>query len=145
MLAGNDPSSTPDAVTALGKRLERADAFVMVTPVYNRGYPASLKNAIDWFYSEWPAKPVGFVSHDGITGGLQAVDQLRKVMNEFHAVPLRDPILFDNFWEKFDHDGRPLDTELARSLAIGFLDQLTWWGLALRDARAARSFPKGMA
>lgn len=50
--------------------------MIIVTPVYNRGYPASLKNAIDWFDSEWAATPVGFVSCGGRTGGIEAVEQL---------------------------------------------------------------------
>ncbi|TCP55002.1 NAD(P)H-dependent FMN reductase [Tamaricihabitans halophyticus] len=142
VLGGNDPDAPqPEAVTALGERLGAADAFIVVTPVYNRAYPASLKNAIDWFYDEWQLKPVGFVSYGGMTGGLQAIDTLRGVFTEFHGVPLRDSITFANFWEAFDHDGRPVDTERASKLAEGFLNQLAWWARTLREARTARPYP----
>ncbi|MBB3663730.1 MULTISPECIES: NADPH-dependent FMN reductase [Prauserella salsuginis group] len=142
VLGGNDPDAPPPApVAALGERLASADAFVVVTPVYNRAYPASLKNAIDWFYDEWQLKPVGFVSYGGITGGLQSIDALRGVFTEFHSVPLRDSIMFANFWEVFDHDGRPVNAERTAELARGFLDQLTWWAQALRDARTGRPYP----
>ncbi|ASR38085.1 hypothetical protein BAY61_27200 [Prauserella marina] len=144
VLGGNDESApTPDAVGELGKRLARADAFIVVTPIYNRSYPAALKNAIDWFYTEWQLKPVGCVSYGGITGGLQAVDALRGVFTEFHAVPLRDSVMFANFWKTFDHDGRPVDGESAAKLADGFLNQLTWWGNTLREGRTQRAYPFG--
>ncbi len=142
VLGGNDADAPqPGRVTKLGERLGRADAFVVVTPVYNRSYPASLKNTIDWFYPEWQLKPVGFVSYGGITGGLEAVDALRGVFTEFHAVTLRDSITLANFWEVFDHDGRPVEAERLATLAEGFLGQLTWWARSLRESRALRPYP----
>jgi NAD(P)H-dependent FMN reductase len=60
---GNKPSAeTTAALAAVTPRLDAADAFVVVTPEYNHSFPASLKNAIDWHYKQWQAKPVGFVS-----------------------------------------------------------------------------------
>lgn len=142
VLGGNDENEPqPEAVTELSQRLAPADAFVVVTPIYNRSYPASLKNAIDWFYTEWQLKPVGFISYGGITGGLQSIDALRSVFTEFHSVPLRDSITFANFWEAFDHDGRAVDTERTSRHADGFLRQLTWWAQTLRQARIERPYP----
>ncbi|MDA3648017.1 NAD(P)H-dependent oxidoreductase [Saccharopolyspora indica] len=142
VLGGNYPEEPrPEPVVELGARLGRADAFVVVTPVYNRSYPAALKNAIDWFYAEWQLKPVGMISYGGITGGLQAIDALRGVFTEFHAVPLRDSITFAYFWNSFDHDGRPVDAERVDRIATGFLNQLAWWARTLRDARAERPYP----
>lgn len=141
-VGGNDPDATPpERVVRLGERLDRADAFIVVTPVYNRTYPASVKTAIDWFYSEWQLKPVGFVSYGGFTGGLEAIEALRGVFTEFHGVTLRDSIAFANFWDTFDHDGRPVDIEGTSRLADGFLNQLDWWATTLREARTARPYP----
>ncbi|MDS1270118.1 NAD(P)H-dependent oxidoreductase [Lipingzhangella sp. LS1_29] len=140
-LGTESPGDTiPDNVRALGERLERADAFIVVTPVYNRGYPAALKTAIDWFYHEWSAKPVGFVSYGGVGGGLHAVEQLRQVFNEVHATTIRNTISFANFWERFDSEGQTVDNESATAAAKTFLDQLTWWARALRDARAKHPY-----
>lgn len=142
VLGGNDENAPrSEAVNELSQRLAPADAFVVVTPIYNRSYPASLKNAIDWFYTEWQLKPVGFISYGGVTGGLQSIDALRSVFTEFHAVPLRDSITFANFWETFDHDGRPVDTERTSKHANGFLGQLVWWAQTLRQARTERPYP----
>lgn len=141
ILAGDDKDVPPPGpVEALGVRLAAADAFIVVTPVYNRGYPASLKTAIDWFFEEWSAKPVGFVSYGGVGGGLSAVEQLRQVFNEVHAVTIRDTVSFANFWERFDDRGEPVERAATRAAARRFLDQLLWWGEALREARGRRPY-----
>ncbi len=74
-----------EGVAAFRERIDRADAFVVVTPEYNHAYPAVLKFMIDCAYAEWQAKPVAFVSYGGISGGLRAVEQLRLVFAELHA------------------------------------------------------------
>ena len=62
----------------------------MVTPEYNHSYPASLKAAIDWHFTQWTAKPVAFVSYGGAAGGRHAVLHLENVLTELHAVTIRD-------------------------------------------------------
>lgn len=54
---------------AWSERVDAADAFVFVTPEYNYGYPATLKNAIDFLHQEWQYKPVGFVAYGGVAAG----------------------------------------------------------------------------
>ncbi|MCQ8769024.1 NADPH-dependent FMN reductase [Streptomyces telluris] len=140
------PEPTAEDAAALAEvtpRLEQADAFVVLTPEYNHSYPASLKNLIDWHYTQWQAKPVGFVSYGGLSGGLRAVEHLRPVFTELHAVTIREQVSFHNPWGKFDDDGRHLDAEAgeqAAGAAKVMIDQLTWWALSLREARAARPY-----
>ena len=66
----------PEVEAMARRRLAAAEAFVVVTPEYNHSFPAPLKTAIDWHRREWQAKPVGFVSYGGRSGGLRAVEQL---------------------------------------------------------------------
>lgn len=131
--------STTDARTAemadLTRKLEAADVFVVVTPEYNHSFPASIKSLIDWHFTEWRAKPIGFVSYGGLGGGLRAVEQLRLVFAEMHAVTVRDTVSFANYWELFDADGQLTDPDDANSAAKILLDQLAWWGAVLLDAR----------
>ncbi|MCH0538615.1 NAD(P)H-dependent oxidoreductase [Streptomyces sp. MUM 203J] len=129
-----------DGAVRLAERIAGLDGYVIVTPEYNHGYPASLKLAIDYVYSEWRAKPVGFVSYGGMAGGHRAVEQLRQVFAEMHAVTLRDTVSFHMAWEKFDDEGRPRDTDGTAKAASVMLDQLAWWGLTLREGRAARPY-----
>ncbi|MFG3620842.1 NADPH-dependent FMN reductase [Nocardia sp. NPDC047654] len=128
------------ALAAVGPRLAAADAFVVVTPEYNHSYPASVKNAIDWHYTEWRAKPVGFVSYGGISGGLRAVEHLRHVFAELHAVTVRDTVSFHDAGRRFDSAGQPTDPEMPVSAADQLLGQLVWWGRALRSARAEHPY-----
>lgn len=131
------PRDPDPAGRAFIDRICRADAFVVVTPEYNHGYPASLKQAIDLPHAEWQRKPVGFVSYGGMAGGVRAVEQLRQVFAELHAVTVRDAVSFHNVWALFDPAGEPLDPAGCNAAAAAMLDQLVWWGRALRTARDA--------
>jgi NAD(P)H-dependent FMN reductase len=131
------PNRPGPALRGYLDRLDRADAFVVVTPEYNHGYPASLKQAIDLGHDEWRAKPAGFVSYGGIGGGLRAVEQLRPVFAALDVVCLCDVVSFHMAWEQFDGTGEPRDPERWARAATRLLDQLAWWGAALRSAREA--------
>lgn len=129
------PAAVQEAHRGLSRRLDEADAFVIVTPEYNHSFPASLKSTIDWFHAEWHAKPAGFVSYGGMAGGQRAVEHLRQVFAELHAVTVRETLSFHMAWERFDENGRPRDEKDASAAAAGMLRQLGWWGGALREAR----------
>ena len=45
--------------------IDTADALVIVTPEYNGGFPAPLKNALDFLHAEWRNKALGFVTYSG--------------------------------------------------------------------------------
>lgn len=122
-------------VAAVSARLAAADAFVVLTPEYNHSFPAPLKNLIDWHRAEWQAKPVAFVSYGGRSGGLRAVEQLRQVFAETHTVSVRDTVSFHNAGALFDDEGNHRDPADVDAAAKALLDQLVWWGNALRDAR----------
>ncbi|MEU1514044.1 NAD(P)H-dependent oxidoreductase [Streptomyces sp. NPDC005811] len=136
--AGDD-YPRPAGMAALTSALEGADAFVVVTPEYNHSYPASLKAAIDWHFTQWTAKPVAFVSYGGAAGGRHAVLHLENVLTELHAVTIRDGLAFPNYFTAWE-DGRPLDPQAAGH-AKTLLDQLAWWAFALRSAREAVPYP----
>lgn len=135
-----DTASRPADLVALAGRLAAADAFAIVTPEYNHSFPASLKHLIDWHFTEWQAKPVGFVSYGGYGGGIRAVEQLRLVFAELHAVTVRDTVTFDRFWGRFDANGALPDADEAHQAAKVLLDQLAWWAAGLRAARQAAPY-----
>lgn len=133
-------SNPPSAVAAVGARLAVADAVVIVTPEYNHSVPGSLKSAIDWYSAEWQAKPVGFVSYGGMSGGLRAVEHLRQIFAELHAVTIRDTVSFHGAAWQFEADGEPKAPDQSAGAAARLLDQLAWWARALRDARQRHAY-----
>ncbi|WP_328414564.1 NAD(P)H-dependent oxidoreductase [Micromonospora sp. NBC_00389] len=138
---GEPPApETARVLARVTPQLASADAFVVVTPEYNHSFPASLKNFIDWHNEEWHAKPVGFVSYGGLAGGLRAVEQLRVVFAELHAVTIRATVSFHSAWNQFDGEGMPTEPAGCNEAAKTMLDQLVWWAHALRDARTAHPY-----
>ncbi|MFJ9415490.1 NADPH-dependent FMN reductase [Streptomyces sp. NPDC101227] len=129
-----------EAHTSFAKRIDQADAFVVITPEYNHSFPAPLKHAIDLLRPQWQAKPVGFVSYGGISGGLRAVEQLRLVFAELHATTVRETVSFPMAGNLFDDAGEPRDPAPVAKAADALLRQLTWWAVALREARLARPY-----
>ncbi|GAA1146128.1 NAD(P)H-dependent FMN reductase [Kitasatospora gansuensis] len=143
VMPGWGGTASPEAVAALADvtpRLAAADAFVVVTPEYNHSFPAALKNLIDWHHQQWHAKPVGFVSYGGLGGGLRAVEQLRLIFAELHAVTVRDSVSLHGPWSGLGPDGAPRDVAVSEGAVKGMLGQLAWWGRALRDARTTRPY-----
>lgn len=89
-----------------------AAGYVLVTPEYNHGYPASLKNALDFLYHEWSGKPVGFVGY-GWGGGRMAVDQLHQVVEELHMQALPRALLIPLAPTMFDDRHQIVNPDLA--------------------------------
>jgi NAD(P)H-dependent FMN reductase len=136
------PDETERIRAALRSAIVESDAFVIVTPEYNHSFPATLKNTIDWFYEEWAAKPVGFVSYGALSGGIRAVEQLRQVFAEVHALTVRENVAFQFAGKRFDVQGRLTDPEPSEASAGLLLGQIAWWGDALRTARGGRPYPR---
>jgi NAD(P)H-dependent FMN reductase len=126
----------PPEVEAVTTRFAEAHAFVIVTPEYNRGYPASLKFAIDSAREEWFAKPVCFVSYGGMSGGLRSVEQLRLVCAELHMVSLRDCVSLHMCHDLFDETGALREPAGPNEAVRTMINHLIWWAAALRDQRA---------
>jgi NAD(P)H-dependent FMN reductase len=94
------------------RTVERVDAFVLVSPEYNFGYSAALKNAIDFLFHEWADKAVGFVSYGGVAGGTRAVQQLKQVVTALKMVPVVESVNIPFFTQFINEAGdiRPSDS-----------------------------------
>jgi NAD(P)H-dependent FMN reductase len=127
-----------DDVARLGRTLDRAEAFVVLTGEYNHGYPAVLKNAMDWTFVEWRHKPINFVGW-GNVGGARAIEQLREVAVEFEMAPLRHavhilPDIMIAARQAGDAADRSLLAPLDAKLDL-LANDLAWWTAALTAAR----------
>jgi NAD(P)H-dependent FMN reductase len=116
-------------------RIDRADAIVFVTPEYNYGYPATIKNAIDYLSQEWKDKPAGFVSYGGLAAGTRAVQQLKQVVTTLKMVPVLDNVNIP-FHVQHIQDGRFQANEILEQSATTMLDELLRVGGALHLLRA---------
>ncbi len=127
-----------ERVRTWAKKVAEADGYIVVSPEYNHGYPAVLKNAFDVLYPEWNNKPVGFVSY-GVLGGARGVEQLRLVAIELKMAPIQRslhlpaPILMA-LMKPQEGDTSNLFESITWQ-ADGLLDQLLWWAKALKVAR----------
>jgi NAD(P)H-dependent FMN reductase len=120
--------------------VDRADAVVFVTPEYNYGYPAALKNAIDFLHREWRDKPVGFVSYGGVAAGTRAVQQLKQVVTTLRMTPVFDSVNIP-FHAQLIKDGKFEATDLLNQAADTMLDELVRVESALHQLRAPATQP----
>jgi NAD(P)H-dependent FMN reductase len=118
--------------------IAQSDGFIFVTPEYNYGTSAVLKNAIDWVYPEWNRKAAGFVSY-GSAMGARGVQQLRETLIEVQVAPIRSSVHIPvaTLWAHYT--GGDVDAGLAEleTAAGKLIDDLLWWTAALKSARAS--------
>jgi len=124
-----------EAQTKLAETIGWADAFVVIAGEYNHGYTGSLKNLLDYIYSEWNRKVVAYVGYGGLGGG-RAVEQLIPVFAELQVASLRQHVYIMDVWAALDEHGAPKDSHKRGDIAKQ-LEELTWWGHALKAARTA--------
>jgi NAD(P)H-dependent FMN reductase len=133
--ARNPRDYLTENVARLGQAIDRADGFIILTAEYNHGYPAVLKNAMDWTFVEWQRKPISFVGW-GNVGGARAIEQLRNVSVEFemaptrHAVHVLPDVMVASRTDASLAPFAPLDPRLEF-----LVEDLLWWMAALATAR----------
>ena len=115
--------------------IDSADAFIIVTPEYNYGYTAALKNAIDFLFHEWNTKPVGFVSYGGLSGGTRSVQMLKQVGTALKMMPLPESIAIPFFTKHIDENGVFTPDETLDKGADALLKELEKWASGLKAMR----------
>jgi NAD(P)H-dependent FMN reductase len=126
-----------EEVARLGRTVDRADGYLIVTSEYNHGYPASLKNAMDYVFPEFNRKPVAFVGY-GNVGGARAIEQLRLVSVEFEMAPLRHAVHILPELMRPAMQADPFSPEVFASLDQRLemlVTELLWWSHALGAGR----------
>lgn len=122
----HEPNPTEKVLEFAG-RIKSADGVIIVTPEYNGGYPASIKNVVDLLYDEWHRKPlvISTVS-DGQFGGTQVLVSLHFSLWKIRAwmVPAMFPV--PDVDKTFQEDGTPVDKQATDKRAKRFIDELLW-------------------
>ncbi|MEU4340836.1 NAD(P)H-dependent oxidoreductase [Nocardia sp. NPDC023852] len=114
--------------------VDACDAVVFVMPEYNHGFPAPLKNALDYLHDEWAFKPAGFVSYGGLSGGMRAVQLLKPVLTALRMLPLTDQVALSNF-AQYLVDGVFDPGKPAAAACTALLDELSRTTVALARLR----------
>ncbi|MGD0727776.1 MAG: NAD(P)H-dependent oxidoreductase [Spirochaetia bacterium] len=124
---------------AWAQKVASLDAFVFVTPEYNHGPSAALKNAIDFVYGEWNNKAAGFVSY-GSANGARAVEHLRLVMGELQVADVRAQVLL-SLYTDFENFTVFKPNAMHETNLVTMLDQLVAWGGAMKTLRSQKFTP----
>jgi NAD(P)H-dependent FMN reductase len=125
-----------DHTKAWAERIDSFDAFVFVTPEYNHGTSAALKNALDYLYKEWNNKAAGFISY-GRALGARAVEQLRLVMGELRIADVRSQVAL-SLYADFDDMSKFKPSEGKEKDVLTLLDDVVAWGAAMQWLRNGR-------
>jgi NAD(P)H-dependent FMN reductase len=120
------PSPTDD-VLEFADKIKSCDGVIIVTPEYNGGYPASLKNVVDLLYEEWHRKPIAISTvSEGAFGGSQVITSLQFTLWKIRAwtVPAMFPVA--KVAEAFDEKGNATDKSATDKRAANFVKELLW-------------------
>ena len=115
------------SVLDFAARIKSSDGIIIVTPEYNGGYPASIKNVTDLLYDEWYHKPVAITTvSDGKFGGTQVLTSLQFSLWKMRAwtIPAMFPV--PNAADAFDENGHPSGNQDPRKRTANFINELFW-------------------
>jgi NAD(P)H-dependent FMN reductase len=121
--------------------VQRGDAYVFVTPEYNFGFTAALKNAIDYLHEEWRYKAVSFVSYGGVSAGTRAVQMIKQVVTTLKMVPTFEAVYIPFVRQFLDEEDRVVANEAMEVAATAMLDELAKVSTALETLRARTPQP----
>jgi chromate reductase len=118
----DDGEATPPGAARARAAIAAADALIIATPEYNSSIPGQLKNAVDWASrpvneGALKGKTVAVVgASKGAFGAVWAQAELRKVLAASGARVVEGEVAVGHAHERFDGDGRLIDTEAVEQL-----------------------------
>jgi NAD(P)H-dependent FMN reductase len=120
-------SDPPTGAKEFAAKIKNASGVIIVTPEYNGGYPASLKNVIDLLYDEWRRKPIAIASvSDGIYAGSQVLTSLQFTLWKIGALMVPAMYRVGKVEANYDEQGKPLDDKIP-GFAKKFVDELMYY------------------
>lgn len=119
------------------EKIRAADGFIIVLAEYNFGYPAPIKNALDYLFNEWRHKPVGIVSYGGASGGLRSTQMLKQVVTALSMMPLAEQVSIPFFTKYIDEAGEFKPDASIEKAAETLLTEFHRWMGAMATLRQA--------
>lgn len=128
----------PENALEISERLDQADALLLVTPEYHGSISGALKNAIDYYWSEFQKKPIGVVTASaGKFGGINASTHLQQIILSVGAYPMPLKLLVPQVHNSFDESFEPQNEKIEQSTE-NFLDEFLWFADALHQKKTAQ-------
>jgi NAD(P)H-dependent FMN reductase len=115
-------------------KIEEADAFVFVTAEYDFNYPAPLRNALEFLFSEWGYKAAGIVSYGGVSAGTRAAKSLAGDLTAFRMVPLVEMVNIP-FFTEFIKEDKLIANDKMDKAADTLLKELERWTKGMKMIR----------
>lgn len=121
-------------------KMAEFDGFIFTAAEYSHGPTAVLKNALDYAYTEWNRKPVGFVGYGGV-GAARAIEQLRMHAVELQMAPVRSAvhITWADYLAVKQGDKALEDLDHLNQAGQALVGDVVWWARALKTAREAEA------
>jgi NAD(P)H-dependent FMN reductase len=124
---------TKDHTRRWAAKVASFDGYVFVTPEYNHGPPAALKNALDYVYKEWCNKSVGFVGY-GSVGAARSIEMLRAICSNLELADVRVAVGLSLMQDFENYSTFKPQPHQEKSLAQLF-GQVEAWADALKPLR----------
>lgn len=129
---GNDPGGKDPRYTEL---TAKADAFFIVSPEYNHGYPGTLKRMLDSELKNYIHKPVAFAGvSNGIFGGARMIEALVNTVREMGLIATFSDVYFPQVQNTFDEKGKLLDESYVKRIERAYAE-LIWMAKSLKWGR----------
>jgi NAD(P)H-dependent FMN reductase len=114
-------------VLDFAQKIKAADGIIIITPEYNGGVPASLKNAIDVLYEEWRHKPVAIATVSaGPFAGTQALVSLQFILWKMKVWTITEQFCVPSVQTNYDEMGNATDKAATDKLTEPFIKELLW-------------------
>jgi len=129
---GNDPENKDPKYTEI---TAKADAFIIVSPEYNHGYPGSLKRLLDSELKNYIHKPVNLVGvSDGPWGGVRVIEALTPVVRDLGMIATYADLQFPKVPELFEENGKIIDEKFIERAHKSF-KELIWMAKVMKWGR----------
>ena len=129
--------SVPKNINAIQQKLNRSDAFIIVSAEYNHMPPPALINLLNYFYKEYDRKPSTICTYSvGDLAGIRVQSPLRAMMSQFGSPPIKHGMFQPKLLNNFDINGNPMDYKDAEKRFLLFFKELVWYAEALKFKRS---------
>ena len=115
--------------------ISNSDAFIIVLAEYNYGYPAPIKNALDYLVQEWKNKPLGFVSYGGVAAGTRSLQMLKQVTGALMLYTVPTSVSIPAFTKFINEQNEFRPEEGVIKSANNMLKEILDWHETLKPLR----------